>query len=135
MDLFLELKSRNELLFYFGISNICLALILLLVSRLSSVELVGVNIWYKPIKFALSIGIYTLTMAWFMYYLPQSRDINIINWLIIIMLGFEIIYITLQASRGQLSHFNNSTPFYSLMYSLMGIAATFISLATLYIVD
>lgn len=133
MELILELKTRNEILFYFGMINLLLAIIFLILSKITFVEISGVNAWYKPTKFALSIGIYVLTIAWFMYYLPQGQDIQVMNWLIVVLLGFEIIYIGLQAGRGELSHFNLSTPFHSMMYGLMGIAATIVSLLTLYI--
>ena len=49
------------------------------------------------------------------------------------MFGFELIYIIFQASKGQLSHFNISTPTYSLLYSLMGLAAVIVTIYTAYI--
>ncbi len=45
--------------------------------------------------------------------------------------GFEALYITLQAARGLDSHFNVSTPFYTVMYALMGLFATVLVAATL----
>ena len=134
MSFFIEsLKDRNEALFIFGLLNMILSLILVLVSRFSSVEVAGVNAWYKAIKFALSIGIYSWTMAWIMAYLSPGRDIQIVSWVIIVMLGFEIIYIVIQAARGQQSHFNLSNSFYSGMYTLMAFAATVVSLVTAYV--
>jgi hypothetical protein len=133
MEFLLELKERNELLFYFGIANMVLAIVLVGLSFLTNIIVAGTNAWYKPIKFALSIGIYAFTMGWLMYYLPKDRSIEICSWLIVIMLGFEIVYIALQAGRGQLSHFNLSSPLYRSLYSLMAIAATVVSFITLYI--
>ena len=133
MEFFLELKERNELLFYFGMANIILAVILVGLSFMTNIIVAGTNAWYKPIKFALSIGIYAFTIGWLMYYLPKDRSIEICSWLIVIMLGFEIVYIALQAGRGQLSHFNLSSPLYRSLYSLMAIAATVVSFITLYI--
>lgn len=133
MKFILELKSRNELLFYFGLVNLVLAVLFAIFSLFINIQVAGANAWYKPVKFAMSIGIYALTMGWLMYYLPQSKSIIICNWLIILMLGFEIIYIGLQAGRGQLSHFNISSPLYSILYNLMAIAATVVSFVTLYI--
>lgn len=133
MEWLLELKSRNISLFYFGSFDFILAIIFVVLSKTTQIEVMGVNAWFKPIKFALSIGIFSWTMGWLMFDLPQGRDIQIINWLIIIMLGFEIIYISFQAAKGQLSHFNLSTPLYSGLYSLMAIAATVVSFIALYI--
>ncbi|MEL7124085.1 MAG: hypothetical protein AAFO07_31895 [Bacteroidota bacterium] len=133
MEFILELKTRNELLFYFGMANISLAVLLFIYSFFSDAILVGVNAWYKPVKFALSIGLYSLTMGWFMYYLPAGKGIDICSWLIVTMLGFEITYIVLQAGRGQLSHFNLSSPLYSNLYMLMAVAATVVSFITLFV--
>lgn len=133
MQFLIELKSRNELLFYFGAFNLILALIFIILSQITFIQVAGTNAWFKPIKFALSIGIYTWSIAWFSSYLPQDRLSNILNWLIVVMLGFEIIYIGLQAGRGQMSHFNLSTPLYSILYGLMAMAATVVSIITLII--
>jgi hypothetical protein len=71
-------------------------------------------------------------MAWYCYYLP-SFNLNLFNWTVVILWSFEIFYIALQASKGQLSHFNLSTPVYSFLYSLMALAASAITLYTAYI--
>jgi hypothetical protein len=132
MRTFIEtLFLRNEVLTYFGLLNLLFALIMIIVSRFDNTLILGANAWFKPIKFALSIGIYSLTMAWFNYYLGPGFPNKLFNWGIVLILGFEIIYIIIQASRGQQSHFNNSTSFYSIMYALMGIGATLVSLMTL----
>ncbi|MEM6380267.1 MAG: hypothetical protein AAF705_18910 [Bacteroidota bacterium] len=133
MEFLVELKSRNELLFYFGLINLSLGLVFAGLSMLTNIKVAGVNAWYKPTKFALSIGLYALTMGWLMYHLPQSKSIDFCSWIIVIMLGFEIIYIGLQAGRGQLSHFNLSSPLYSNLYGLMALAATVVSFLTLYV--
>ena len=43
------------------------------------------------------------------------------------------MYKTIQAKRKQLSHFNQSAPFYIFMYSLMGFATTVVTLYTAYV--
>jgi len=131
---FLEiLKQRNEALFLFGAANLVLAVLFVILSRTTNIEVVGTNAWYKPIKFALSIGLFSWTMGWFTGYLDGGRDITMFNWAVIISLGFEIVYIGLQAGRGQLSHFNQSSPLYSGLYMLMAIGATVATLAAAYI--
>jgi hypothetical protein len=42
-------------------------------------------------------------------------------------------YIAFQASKGQLSHYNLSTPIYSALFSLMALAATLVTLYTAYV--
>ncbi|MEM9672973.1 MAG: hypothetical protein AAF992_10290, partial [Bacteroidota bacterium] len=131
MDFISTLKSKNELLFIFGLINFILAGLFIMLSQVTSIEVSGTNAWFKPIKFALSIGTFSWTIAWFMSYLPQDKGIQIMSWIIVLMLGFEILYIGLQAGRGQLSHYNLSTPFYAGLYMLMAFAATVVSFITL----
>lgn len=127
-----NLQERNETLLYFGLVNLLLAIVLYAISTQSEVKVYNVNAYYKPIKFALSIWMYAWTMAWYCSYL---KDFNTayFNWATIILLGFEVVYIAFQAHRGQLSHYNLSTPMYSLMYSAMAVAASLITIYTAYV--
>jgi hypothetical protein len=50
-----------------------------------------------------------------------------------VLLGFELFYITFQAARGQLSHFNQSSRLYAALYAAMGLAITVVTLYTAYI--
>ena len=93
----------------------------------------GTNVWYKPFKFFLSTTIFVWSMAWYMAYLGASEAIIWYSWGVIVLLGFENLYITVQAGRGQLSHFNISTPWYAGMYQLMAFAAVATSIWTGYI--
>ncbi|MCM0606994.1 MAG: hypothetical protein KA715_12965 [Xanthomonadaceae bacterium] len=96
---------------------------------LNPIQVVGTNAWFKPIKFALSIGIYVWTLGFFSRYLVDQVDLTYFNWTLIISLGFEIIYIAFQAARGQASHFNVSTPIYSFLYTMMALGASLATLA------
>ena len=127
-----ELKLRNEHLFYFGVFCIILSIVCIVLTKTTTTEVQGVNAWFKPLKFATSIGLFSWTMAWYCHYL---LDFNVtpFNWTVITLFGFELVYIIFQASKGQLSHFNISTPTYSLIYSLMGLAAVLVTLYTAYI--
>lgn len=128
----LELRQRNELLFYFGSLCLLLSIIFLLLTILTSVKVMGINAWYKPFKFALSIAVYSWTMAWLIHYLP-SFNAKLFAWTVVGLLGFEILYIALQAGRGQLSHFNVSTTWYIGLYMVMAVAATAVTIYTAYI--
>ncbi len=132
MDFLITLKARNETLFYFGLICFILSLLFLTLAKLTTTQVFGVSAWYKPLKFALSLAIYSWTMGWYCYYLPNF-NISYFNWTVVILWSFEIVYIALQASKGQLSHYNISTPVYALMYSLMAIAATVVTLYTAYV--
>ena len=129
----LLLLLRNPALFVFGSLNLLAALVFLVLTQLSKTQVTGVNAWFKPFKFALSIGILAWTMAWFMADLNAPQAIAAYNWAFIATLGFEIVYIAIQAYRGQMSHFNFSSPFYQFLFMLMGFAAALITLWTGYI--
>ena len=133
MSTFLQLlKYKNETLFYFGLLCFMSALGFLVLTKTTSQMVYGVNAWFKPFKFAVSIGLYAWTMAWYCSYLPNFK-IEIFNWVVIVLFGFEIFYIALQAGKGQLSHYNLSTPMYSLLYFFMALAATIVTIYTAYI--
>jgi hypothetical protein len=127
-----DLKVRNETLFYFGLLCLLLSWLFLILTKTSNVQVYGVNAWYKPFKFAFSTLTFAWAMAWYCYYLPHF-NIPLFNWSVIILLGFEIAYIAFQASKGQLSHYNISTPLYSALYSMMALAASAVTIYTAYV--
>ena len=71
----------------------------------------GAPVWLKPLKFAVSITVYSLTLLWMIGFLKPSRLLRASLWVILSMLALEWVAIILQASRGVSSHFNMSTPF------------------------
>jgi len=121
-------KNKNELLFWFGFANALTFAFLVVLSFISTIEFAGTNTWHKPIKFALSTWILSWTLVWYSAYLPSSKDLQVVNLLIVFTLSFEVIYITFQASKGEASHFNDSSTLSSILFTLMGLAA---SIATL----
>lgn len=133
IDFFAVLKSRNEPLFYFGLICLISAVFLLLIAKFSDVQINGVNAWYKPVKFALSIGAFCLTMGWYTGYLALQNQVTAYSWTTIILLAFELFYITFQAARGQLSHYNISSTLYTSLTAAMAFAAIAVTLYTGYI--
>ena len=95
----------------------------------------GVNVWVKPAKFLSSIGIFALTAAWFFGYVRPERRMSGPARAAVAMLliggTFELLWIGWQGANGLESHFNNSTPFYSIMYALMGLFAVVLVGSTL----
>jgi hypothetical protein len=131
-DFILQLKSRNETLFYYGLVCLVAAIGFFIMARTTNTQVYNVNAWYKPFKFAFSTFTLVWAMAWYCHYLP-SFNINIFNWSVIVLLGFEIVYITIMASQGKTSHYNVSSPFYSAMFSMMAFAATLVTLYIAYV--
>lgn len=132
IDFIQQLKHRNDTLFYYGLLCLFLSIVFIILTKYSTTQVNNVSAWYKPFKFAFSTFLFAWAMAWYCYYLPNF-NITVFNWSVVILLGFEIFYIALQASKGQLSHYNISTPIYSALYSLMALAATAVTLYTAYI--
>lgn len=120
---------RHPLLTRYGLAMLALGGIAMLLQLIDPRTLAsGVNIWVKPAKFAVSIAVFALTAAWFMAYVrPERRDSRLIRFTIAALVAsgtFEIAYIALQAAQGLESHYNYDTPFYAIMYALMGLGAT-----------
>jgi hypothetical protein len=83
----------------------------------------GAPAWLKPAKFAASIAIYTLTLAWIFSLVPAwSRTRRIVGWTTVVALLLEIAIISTQAFRGTTSHFNIGTPVDAVLFAAMGIA-------------
>ncbi|MBS9524369.1 hypothetical protein KI659_10110 [Litoribacter alkaliphilus] len=121
-NFFRELYVRNPLLVTFGVANGLGFLAVLAISMFDHRMLLGVNVWVKPMKFFISIAIFVMTLAWYMAYIPSPKKVRLISIGIIAVMGLEILIIAGQASMGKLSHFNVSSPFDGLLFSLMGMA-------------
>ncbi|MEO1435074.1 MAG: hypothetical protein AAFV80_06015 [Bacteroidota bacterium] len=134
MKNFMEtLHTRNEPLFWFGLICLIGAVLCGILIRLTDTQVLGINAWIKPMKFFLSTTIFCWSMAWYLDYLQMPLQANAFGWTMIVCLGLEILYIVVQASKGELSHFNMSTSFTSMMWSFMALAATIIASYTAYI--
>lgn len=128
-----ELKQRNPLLYYFGWVNLIGVFICVALMQINDTQVLGINAWIKPTKFLLSTTIFCWTMGWFLFYLSEERRTSIYSWMVIAVLSFENIYIGFRAQRGEMSHFNISSAFGSVMFSLMGVAITILTIWTAYI--
>jgi hypothetical protein len=134
-DFLLIIKQKNEPLFWFGIVNSLMIVVCLLMMQVDKTQILGINAWIKPLKFYLSTLIFATSMAWYMQYLSAEYDSKIwwYSWAIIFLLTVENIYITGMAAKGLQSHFNISTTFFASMWSVMAVAATMISVVTIFI--
>jgi hypothetical protein len=83
----------------------------------------GAPAWLKPAKFAVSIAIYTVTLAWIFTFIPAwSRTRRIIGWATAFTMVLEMAIIGGQAWRGTTSHFNVATPVNAVLFVIMGAA-------------
>lgn len=99
--------------------------------------LYGVSVWEKPSKFFLSLAIHLATLAWGISLLPaeqrRSRGVRIASLAFIAAAVVEMAYMTFQSNLGEASHFNRSTPFHGMMYSIMGFGALTLTATTAYL--
>lgn len=123
---------KDKLLFRVGLFFLILFVLLFIPLLIDSREILGINAWIKPMKFALSIGVYLWTIAWYIDYLnpyPFWKKL-ISRTAAYTMLGEMAILLT-QSGRGQASHFNNSTALDGILFGLMGLM---IALSTLSVI-
>ena len=119
------LKALNAnaplmLLFWFNVALIGVALAGLVVDHRI---ITGAPAWLKPLKFAISVGVYSATLAWTLSFLPPgSRIVRRLSWTMAATLAVEMSVIPLQAFRGTTSHFNHTTPLNMALYGAMGLA-------------
>jgi hypothetical protein len=86
-------------------------------------EIGGAPAWMKPAKFAASIGIFTLTLAWVFTFTPEwTKTRHVVSWITTVAMILEIVIIDMQAWRGTTSHFNVRTPLDGTLFTIMGLA-------------
>ena len=81
----------------------------------------GAPVWLKPMKFAISISVYSITFIWLLSFV-KSRPRAARAAANATAIGFviEIVIIAGQAWRGTSSHFNLTTPLDSWLFRIMG---------------
>lgn len=94
-------------------------------------ELLGVNLWEKPLKFAISGTIYAVTWAWIIgHFTRWQRAAWWAGTVIAVTLAIELVIIVGAAAAGMTSHFNVSTPLSTTLWSIMAAAITTLWVAT-----
>ena len=87
--------------------------------------------WRKPIVFGLSFGLTLATVTWLMAFLQPRR---LVGWLVIGVFAIasvgEVFLISMQTWRGVASHFNETTAFDGMVFSLMGLLVSFVALVS-----
>ncbi len=125
-NIFRQIHHRNPLLSTIGWLHIGLLVIFLGLLPFDDRLVTGVNPWVKPSKFAISIAIFSWTMAWILFYFNNKpRRIKTYSRLFAGTMLLEMAIITTQAARGTTSHFNVfSSPLNGILFVLMGVFIT-----------
>lgn len=79
--------------------------------------------WLKPLKFAVSIALYSVTLAWILRALTAwPRLARVAASATAAALLIEVLLIGMQAGRGTTSHFNTASLFDGAVFTVMGLA-------------
>ena len=92
-------------------------------------QVTGMAVWMKPFKFGISTAIYTGTLAWFCGFVKAPRAALVAAAGLVV----EIALIDIQAARGVISHFNNSSTLDEILFSLMGAVIAVVWVASVVI--
>ena len=118
--------KHTKSLFWLAVICVGVALALIPLWMLDSRQLLGVSVWEKPIKFYISVAIFSFTYSWLSSFLTRGgRWVKLTGFVIAVSLAVENVLILAMASIGETSHFNVSTPTAIAIWSIM---ATFISI-------
>jgi len=129
-----KLVWRNRLLAYSGLCYVLLFAALAEIAFFDFTQILGVNRWFKPMKFAISIAIFQWTMGWLMAHLQGREDtVNRISLGFVFTMLAEIVPIVGQAARGELSHFNQSSAFGIAVFAFMGLVIVINTLLAIYV--
>ena len=118
--------KHTKSLFWLATMCIGVAVALIPLWLLDSRQLLGVSLWEKPIKFYISVAIFSFTYSWLSSFLTRGgRWVRLTGLVIAVSLAVEIVIILAMAGLGDTSHFNVSSPTAIAIWSIM---ATFISI-------
>lgn len=96
----------------------------------------GVSTWLKPAKFAASITVTGVALAWILGQMKtdaRARRLHRAGTWMAAVAAFELAVITLQSARGVASHFNAATPLDTAIFTAMGLAISTLWLAEIYV--
>ena len=128
-----KIYHKNPILYWLGLVHLIFFLVLLVYYPFNNTLVLGINAVIKPMKFALSIWIYSWTMALLLHYIKDTGKVKLYSWVAVMAMYFEQIAITSQALQGELSHFNTHNAYGIVVFALMGVFILTITLWTAYI--
>ena len=117
-------------LFWFAVAMAGLTVVLLALAVVDQRTLAGAPLWFKPVKFSISIAAYCGVLAWMLGQLRRP-SLRRTGWIIVGTLVVEMVIIVGQAARGEGSHFNTEEPENALLFSIMGASIVVLYLATI----
>jgi hypothetical protein len=117
-------------LYWFAAAMAVLTLVTIGLAAVDHRTLLGVPLWFKPMKFSVSLTLYAFALAWMLGQL-RERALRRAGWVIVAGVTLEMVIIVGQAARGVRSHFNDDSTFGIILFAVMGVTITLVWLATL----
>jgi hypothetical protein len=117
-------------LFAFAAAMSVLTPVLAVLAVVDDRVLLGAPLWFKPLKFAISLALYAATLAWMLGQL-RERTLQRTGWIVTAAAAIEMAVIVGQAAVGNRSHYNMDTPLSAALWSVMGVTIVVLWLATL----
>ena len=118
-------------LLWFGAAMTVLAVVCAVALLVDQRQLLGVGVWEKPLKFAISTAIYSFTWSWLIGQLTRFRRIA---WWAgtasAVLILVEMVIIVGAAATGITSHFNVSTPLSITLWAVMAFSISAVWVAT-----
>ena len=117
-----RLQQANPALAYTGWLNVALAVLALTLLPFDHRVVTGLAVWFKPLKFSLSIIAYAWTLGWLLAALPAPAQPGVrrLSWGIALSMAVEQAVIFAQAARGTTSHYNTASALNGALFGLMG---------------
>ena len=117
-------------LFAFAVAMAVLTPVLAVLAVVDDRVLLGAPLWFKPLKFAISLALYAATLAWMLGQL-RERTLQRTGWIVTAAAAIEMAVIVGQAAVGNRSHYNMDTPLSAALWGTMGVTIVVLWLATL----
>lgn len=126
--------KHTKSLFWLAVICVGVAIALIPLWMLDSRQLLGVSVWEKPIKFYISVAIFSFTYSWLSSFLTRGgRWVKFIGFVVAVSLAVENVLILAMASIGETSHFNVSSPTAIAIWSIMATFISIVLFSTLFI--
>jgi len=116
--------ERDRGLTWMGIVLFGLGAVALIAAAFDGRRIDASLVWIKPAKFFVSLGIYVLTLVWFLARVKEGLGSTYAKrlraWTLAVIV-VEMGIICFQAARGVRSHFNTTSEFDRFLYGTMGV--------------
>jgi hypothetical protein len=125
-----DARRGHSGLYWLAAGMAAFALVAVVLAVVDQRTLVGAPLWFKPMKFSISIALFALALAWMLGQL-RERALRRTGWAIVAGLVLEMVIIAGQAARGQKSHYNTDNLLGGVLFSIMGATITVVWFLTL----